>query len=267
MDKIAIISDIHGNKTALETVLNDIKARDISKIYCLGDLVLKGPNPDVVIDMVKENCEVVLKGNCDDIVSVDLSKVRKYWRRQKIGEERAEYLKNLPVMHEFYLSGQLIRLFHASPYSLEDVFNPMYSNINNKYSNREIKNPQDMFKNTAFIGKNENDPEPDIIGYAHIHTPNIYRFKNKTIFNSGSVGIPSEMENQGKENDTNCFSTLASYVILEGVLNSKDLAPISITNIRVPYDIEKEIMNIVKSDMPNKERTIFVLKTASTQIL
>ena len=42
MDKIALIADIHGNLTALEAVLKDIKSRKISHIYCLGDVAIKG---------------------------------------------------------------------------------------------------------------------------------------------------------------------------------------------------------------------------------
>ena len=121
-----------------------------------------------------------------------------------------------------------------------------------------------MFDNTEFIGKSQSDLIPDIVGYGHIHTPNLYKFKNRTIFNTGSVGAPNEMENEGNEHKTNSFSTLASYVILEGDLNSKEIGNISITNVRVLYDIEKEIENLEKSDMPNKEKTIFCLKTAST---
>ena len=50
MDKIAVISDIHGNKSALEAVLSDIHSRNISRIFCLGDIVLKCSNPDIAID-------------------------------------------------------------------------------------------------------------------------------------------------------------------------------------------------------------------------
>ncbi len=42
MDKIAIISDIHGNLEALNVVLNNIKERKINKIFCLGDIIAKG---------------------------------------------------------------------------------------------------------------------------------------------------------------------------------------------------------------------------------
>ena len=65
MDKIAIISDVHGNITALNAVLNDIKNRNINKIICLGDSILKCTHPDLVIDKLREVCDVVLMGNCD----------------------------------------------------------------------------------------------------------------------------------------------------------------------------------------------------------
>ena len=53
MDKIAIISDIHGNITALNAVLEDIKNRKINKIFCLGDCITKCTHPDLVIDKVE----------------------------------------------------------------------------------------------------------------------------------------------------------------------------------------------------------------------
>ena len=125
MYKIALISDIHANLTALKAVLKDIKERKITKIFCLGDLVSKGVNPDKVIDLIKENCEVVIKGNCDEIFSSERALKKKFWTRMKIGDQRAKYLQELPVIYEFYLSGKLIRLFHASPYSLKHIYNPI----------------------------------------------------------------------------------------------------------------------------------------------
>ena len=161
------------------------------------------------------------------------------------------------------MSGYLIRLFHASPLSLEHIFNPMHPNSDTIYFNKIILNPEDLFKNTQFIGKTENDPVPDIVGYGHLHTPNIFRFKNKTIFNVGSVGVPVEMENEGEETNSSKFSTVASYMILEGNLDSKELSSISFTLVRVPYDINKEIEYLEASDMPNKEVIIKTLKTAN----
>lgn len=268
MEKIAIISDVHGNKTALETVFKDIKSRNISRIFYLGDSVTKCAHPDIVIDMLKENCEVVLKGNCDESISNENAYNKKFWSRIKIGEDRAKYLANLPIIYEFYLSGYFIRLFHSSPFSLLHIYNPMF-NDNKMFENvKEIKDPMDLFKNTNFIGKDIKDKVPDIIGYGHIHTSNLLKIKNKMIFNPGSVGIPVEMLNDPNLSDkSNRFSTLSSYAILEGNYNSKKLSTISITNVRVPYNLEKEILDIKNSDMPNKEKNILALRTATHIIL
>jgi len=260
MSKIAIISDIHSNYTALKTVLDDIKNKNVDKIFCLGDLVTKCANPDLVIDTLQKEADIIIKGNCDDLICNN----KKYsWSRNKIGEERLEFLNSLPVYYEFYLSGHLIRLFHASPYDLESIFNPMFSNSNTRYKDKEIKSVDEMFLNTEFLGKNENDPIPDVVGYGHLHTPNLFRYKNKTIFNPGSVGIPIEMANTVPDDPNNKFSTMASYIILEGELDSKVLDEITFSFVRVPYDIEKEVSDMKKSNMPNSNTVIHNLRTAT----
>ena len=65
--KIAIISDIHSNLTALKAVLEDIKSRGCDKIFCLGDTIAKGVHSKECVKLVRENCEVVLRGNCDRV--------------------------------------------------------------------------------------------------------------------------------------------------------------------------------------------------------
>ena len=115
MDKIAIISDIHGNITALNAVLKDIKNRKINRIFCLGDCITKCTHPDLVIDKVKEVCDIILMGNCDYAICKPSSKGKNFWTRNKIGEKRVKFMATLPISYDFYMSGHLIRLFHASP--------------------------------------------------------------------------------------------------------------------------------------------------------
>ena len=263
MEKVAIISDVHGNITALQTVINDIEAKGIKEIYCLGDSVLKSCNSDLVIDLLRKKCHVMLKGNCDEAVCKPDVPKGKFWTRDLIGEERASYIYNLPILYEFYMSGYLIRLFHASPFSLHHLCNPMFSNKNTIYAATELDNPLSLFENTEFIGKTISDPVPDIVGYGHIHTPNIFRVQNKTIFNPGSVGAPIEMLNSDIYDEKNYFSAVSSYAILEGNLGSKNFASINITLVRLPYDIEKEVSLIKASGMPDKERLISQLRSAT----
>ena len=259
MEKIAIISDVHANITALEAVLEDIKNRDINRIFCLGDSVVKGASPVKVLEILKEKCEIMLIGNTDYSVCTKEAKQKGYWTTKQIGEKWVDYLYNLPKMHEFYMSGQKIRLFHATPFSLDGIFNPMYKN---EESNRKIVDPELMFKNTEFLGATENEKEPDIVGFGHIHTPLIVKHKNRTIFNTGSVGVPVEMLNLDENDENNKFSTVASYMILEGEYGSMVNSNISFTQVRVIYDVEKEIEILKKSDMPSRFEIIKTLRTA-----
>ena len=237
MEKIAIISDIHGNITALNAVLEDIKKRNINRIFCLGDLVIKCANPDLVVDKIRESCEIVIKGNCEDLIVNNCTIPIQFWTRDKLGEDRIDYLNSLPISYDFYMSGYLVRLFHASPYNLENIYNPMYNN-NGRYKDMEIASIEDLFVNTPFIGKTSADPIPNIVGYGHIHTPNLYRHKNKTLFNPGSVGVPMELANLDRSDSSFHYSTLSSYMILEGEFGSEELGSISFNLVRLPYDIE-----------------------------
>ena len=125
-----------------------------------------------------------------------------------------------------------------------------------------LESPEELFKNTDFLGKKEDDPIPDIVGYGHLHTPFVVRFQNKTLFNTGSVGVATEMLNHNKEDEKNKFSTMISYIILEGEYGSKELGNISFQLVRLNYDIEKEIKDLEESDMPNKELVINNLRTS-----
>lgn len=263
MERIAVLSDVHGNLTAIKSVIADIEAKGIRKIYCLGDSVVKCAHPSEVVDFLREKCTVILKGNCDETICRPGIEPGKFWSRDRLGEERASFIYNCPIYTEFYLSGHLVRLFHASPFALDFMYNPMYENTDNPYyQDKLIKHPGALFANTEFLGKIETDPIPDIIGYGHLHTPNLFRFQNKTIFNCGSVGIPIEMLNENPEDNTNYLSTMASYMILEGNFEDKNLGPISFSLVRLPYDISKEIADLENSDMPNKNIIIKSLKTA-----
>lgn len=261
MERVAIISDVHGNITALNTVLEDIKARNISRIFCLGDYVTKCANPDKVIDTLRDVCEVMILGNCDAVIAQESENAKTFWSRKKIGEERAKFLRNLPVSYDFFMSGRLIRLFHASPQSLSHIYNPMYFNDGARGVPEHI-DPMELFENTKFIGKDKTTPTPDVVGYGHIHTPNVLRIKNKLIFNTGSIGVPVEMYNLNNFEESCKFSTVASYAILEGNYGSKDLSTFSISIVRVPYNIEAEIKSLEESDIPNKQTIIASLKTA-----
>ena len=63
--RYAIISDIHGNLAALDRVLQHIESDECDRIICLGDIVGYGPFPNECIDLVRQQCDIVLMGNHD----------------------------------------------------------------------------------------------------------------------------------------------------------------------------------------------------------
>ena len=237
MDKIAIISDIHGNLEALTAVLNDIKSKNIDKIYCLGDILAKGTHQQQCVDLVKEKCEVVIKGNCDEYFTgnFDLSKEtekeisRIKWNKSKINKESVEFLRKLPFCHEFYLSGRLVRLVHAHPQKI----NKFVGNIDTIERLYELFLPS---KNTL------SDKKADVLIYGHIHTPFIQKIYNRYIINPGSVGNSIDVFRNDEKDGNPKNTTTANYLILSGKLNSDDFDNIlSFDLVNVPYDINKEL--------------------------
>ena len=69
--KYAIIADIHANLEALEVVLEDIKTQGCTHTACLGDVVGYGANPKECLDIVRGMNIPVVKGNHDEMCSVD----------------------------------------------------------------------------------------------------------------------------------------------------------------------------------------------------
>lgn len=236
MDRIAIISDIHGNLEALKTVLQDIKSRDIEKIYCLGDIVAKGCNSEECVKLIRENCEVVLRGNCDRNMShvrdlsdeTELERTRIRWNQSRLTKETMNYLQNLPFCHEFYMSGSLIRMFHASPVKDNEVV------INRDTCSKlyEMFLPSD---------KTETKNIADIVIFGHLHHGFLEKIYNKTLINVGSVGNSFDPIRDDKRDSSEMEITQAFYVIIEGKLGSKEYQPFSYQFVRVPYDIDKEL--------------------------
>ena len=63
--KFAVISDIHGNLEALNTVLIYLKTQKIDQIFCLGDVVGYGPYPVECLEKIQKECQVWVLGNHD----------------------------------------------------------------------------------------------------------------------------------------------------------------------------------------------------------
>ncbi|MCQ4087072.1 metallophosphoesterase [Saccharibacillus sp. JS10] len=235
MSKLAIISDIHGNLPALEAVLEDIESRGITEIYCLGDLVGKGPSSDQTVDLVRKHCRHIVRGNWEDFLTQPTEYPTLLWHQQLLGEERMAYLRELPFSIEFVFSGRYIRLFHASPRSVYERVQPW----------------DDYERKASLFDYSDMSVEPvkaDVVGYGDIHNAYTQMMNGRMLFNTGSVGNPLDM-------------TQASYVILEGDPGEKRKTRFDLTFARVPYDIELAITQAKNVNMPDLEPYIREITT------
>ena len=237
MDRIAIISDIHGNLEALIKVLEDIKSRNIDKIYCIGDILAKGTHQQECLDLIRRNCEVVIKGNCDDYYTGEIDELAETptqmklveWNLSKINDESKEYIRTLPYCYEFYLSGRLVRLIHSHPVDINRSIGYVDS-INKQY---ELVLPS---SNTI------SQEKADVLIYGHIHTPSSIKIYNRYIINTGSVGNAIDVFRNPDKDGNVKNTTVANYLILSGNLDSKNIEDtFSYELVSLSYDIEKEI--------------------------
>jgi len=116
--RILVVSDIHANIDAFEAVLSDSR-QDRDAIYCLGDLVGYGPDPDACVSLAAEVCDATLAGNHDLAACrrMDMSSFSTHarqameWTRSNLSSETIAFLETLPVSAE--KNG--ILLSHGSP--------------------------------------------------------------------------------------------------------------------------------------------------------
>lgn len=234
--KVALISDIHANLEALKAVIADCKSLKADKIICLGDIVAKGVHPHECIEIVRANCEVVLQGNTDHRYSDDPEKFktdqleydRLLFNQSLMTQDDINYLKNLPLTYEFYLSGNLIRCFHATPTSPFGFVNDYDLDMKKKFS---------LFLPSEFT---KSDKTADIAVYGHLHYPYLLPIYNRKILNTGSVGSSTcgfFAENLNASPDE---ITKAHYLILEGNAG-QEKGDLTITFRSVPYMVDAEL--------------------------
>jgi predicted phosphodiesterase len=117
--KVAVISDIHANRHAFEATLEAIAASDAAEVWCLGDLVGYGAEPDACVVLAREHAAVCLAGNHDLAVTGEIAidefsrgaSMAAQWTREVIAPENLEFLRGLRPQGQEASVG----LYHASP--------------------------------------------------------------------------------------------------------------------------------------------------------
>ena len=117
--RVAIVSDIHGNRHAFEAVLDAIEASECAEMWCLGDLVGYGAEPDACVELARRHAAICLAGNHDLGVRGDLpleqfsrgAALAARWTQETITAETREYLGSLEPLN----LDEKVGLYHASP--------------------------------------------------------------------------------------------------------------------------------------------------------
>ncbi len=239
MERVAIISDLHGNATAFAAVLEDLARRGITTIYNLGDVAGKGPRGSECVRLSRLHCTLTVRGNWDDFLPSETPEWRDdagWWWHNELTPEDRDWLGSLPLSHDLLLSGRRVRMFHASARSV-------YHRVHARHTDAEFEG---MFEATELTG---DGPRPDVVCYGDIHDAFISTDRGRTLVNVGSVGNPLD-------------EPQASYVILEGEPQGGRTSPFSIQFVRVPYDIEAEIALAEALGMPALEAYAVELRTS-----
>lgn len=227
--RTAIVSDVHGNLTALEAVIADVQRQAPDLVLHGGDLALMGAQPAEVIDRVRELGWSGVVGNTDEVLWRPEERLRQEQRAPKlhallrlifedyapatlemIGEERAAWLRELPLEQR---RGE-VALMHASPGDLWLAPAPDAGDD----ALAEVYEP---------LGA-------PIAVYGHIHRPYAREPRQQlTVANSGSVGMPWDGDPR------------ASYLLIDDGRAEP---------IRVEYDVERETALLRDSGYPDAAR-------------
>lgn len=177
--KIGILSDIHGNDTALRAVLMEIDKIGVDKILLLGDYVGYYYNADIIFNLIKDYDKELIKGNHELLLEQALDNnekalaiQKKYgsgieYAKKKLSTEQINYLINLPEKKELKIDGLKILICHGSPW---DVLEYIYPDSSEESKMKCFEADADC----VFIG--------------HSHRSFIYEQSNKVLVNVGSVG-------------------------------------------------------------------------------
>ncbi len=239
--RIAVLSDIHGNLTAFDAVLTDIKQASPDLVLHGGDLADGGSSPTEIIDNIRDLGWQGVLGNTDEML-VQTNSLEDFasrssappalWEairriatatRNALGEERLAWLCELPRVK----IQEAFALVHASPDSCWRTPTP-------EATDAELN---------AIYGSLG---EPTVV-FGHTHRPSIRNIDGhlKLMINPGSVGLSYDGDPR------------ASYLLLE------DGTP-SIR--RVEYNLERELNALASCNLPGAEWTAKMLRTSSPQM-
>lgn len=233
--RIAVVSDIHGNRTAFAAVLADLRQTAPDLIFHGGDLAQGGSHPAEIIDKIRSLGWPGVQGNTDEVLwSLDglhdlFSKQPKLKNLLSViedqvattcdwvGPERIEWLKSLPTVYRH----ETFTIVHASPGNLWRA--PMA-----EATDAELEGVYGPLKSSIAV-------------YGHIHRSYVRSLPSFTVANSGSVSLSYDGDPR------------AAYLLIDDE---------KVTIRRVEYDLDKAQQELMSSGLPHADWVCRVLRAA-----
>ena len=237
--RIAVVSDIHGNRTAFEAVLADLQQTAPDLVIHGGDLADGGSGSIEIVDRIRSLGWQGVAGNTDQMLALPETlesfasrspKLASLWdvlrqmataTRELLGEERLAWLCNLPLIHVH----DPVVIVHATP---EDPWSA----------------PSSQASDEELVSRYSSLNQPIVI-YGHIHQPFIRQIGSLTVANSGSVGLPYDGDRR------------ASYLLIDDF---------QVQIRRVDYDLAKEVQALRDSGVPHADWIARTLVSGSPQM-
>src|SRR5258708_4727375 len=237
--RIAIVSDIHGNRTAFEAVLSDLRQTSPDLILHGGDLADGGASPVEIVDRIRDLGWQGVIGNTDEMLAApetleefanQSSAPPSLWAairemaaamREALGEERLTWLRALP-------RAQIhapMALVHASPESPWRAPAP-------EASDAELESVYSPLGQPIAI-------------HAHLHRSYIRRFSGMIVANTGSVSLSYDGDRR------------AAYLLLDE--SDPTIRP-------VKYNVDRELKPPAACRLPHADWVAKILHSASPQI-
>ncbi|MCB0260060.1 MAG: metallophosphoesterase family protein [Calditrichae bacterium] len=235
--KIALISDIHGNLTALEAVLADIRRRGADRIICLGDLATLGPQPREVIARLRElDCPGIM-GNHDAALLQPEAAEHFHiappliptlnWCAEQLDETDLAFLSKLVPTGEIPLAPRAsLKCYHGSPFSNTD-------NIFPQTPEEELRRCFGNLHAAVFAG-------------GHTHIAMVRPYHDALVVNPGSVGCPfAAIPPPGGVPALLPWAEYAEVMLQDNAL--------SVTLHRIPFDTDAYKKVLSQSTLPIRE--------------
>lgn len=246
--KIAVLSDIHSNAFALESVILDAKQHNVDMMVNLGDIFYGPIAPKATYDLLMENNFITIRGNQDrQIYNATTQEINSNPTMQFIindlGSKPIEWMKTLSFDKKLT---EDIYICHGSP---TNDLEYLLENIDNGYP---------VLCKDHEIQERLNGQKSKIILCGHTHISRTVSLESgQIIINPGSVGLPAYTDDEPIIHSMENYSPHASYCIIE----KKDNKWI-IQNIKVDYDFQRAAAEAIKR---NRKDWGHFLKTGRKQ--